>query len=364
MERVAWDLARRWATSGHRVSCVTTPLPGARAGNPHRPQLVDGVWVHHVEGRPGSYAGRWRRRAAGFTATQEWDVVLSVSSAAHALVRSGARGRPVVMQAHGTAWAEVTSALRSGTWQAPLRAARSARGLGIDAAAYRRYSAVVAVGDGIAGELRRWPRPVAPRHVVLIRNGIPTITVEGDLQAVRASLDVAPDDRLAVFAGRLVHDKGPDLALEAARSAGWQLRVFGEGPLTAQLSARLRQCGEDPRRVLRGWVLSDELRRALAAADLAVLPSRRVEGLSIVALEAIAAGTSLLAAEHNRPSLTPLGAAVIFADGDASSLADAMRSYQGARRGVVLPPEYDADAVADRYVELFDRLRGGGRGRS
>jgi glycosyltransferase involved in cell wall biosynthesis len=360
MERVAWDLGRRWLAEGHNVTCVTTPLAEQGPDGCEPTRWVDGILVHHVDGRPGSYSGGWRRRAAAFVDELDWDVVLSVSSAAHALVRRGTPGRVVVMQAHGTAWAEVVSAWRGTGWKAPVRAVRMARGLWLDALAYRSYATVVAVGDGIAAELSRWPRVLRPRRVELIRNGVAPSPDAVDVRAVRAELGVEPHRPLAVFAGRLVDDKGPDRAIEAARLAGWQLRVFGDGPLRGRIAELLEGSGEEPSRVVRGWVDSDHLRQALAAADLLLLSSRRVEGLPLVALEAVASGTPVLAGEQNRSSLAALAGAVTFARCDGPSLAAAMRAHRPPPGGAALAADLSAAGVADKYLELFTQLRNGG----
>ena len=97
----------------------------------------------------------------------------------------------------------------------------------------------------------------------------------------------------ALYAGRLVEEKGAGLAIEAAARAGVPLAVAGsgpeEGPLRA-LAARL----ESPVRFL-GHLTTTELTRARSAAAFCVMPSRWDEPCPYSAIEAMAAGLPVLA---------------------------------------------------------------------
>ena len=113
----------------------------------------------------------------------------------------------------------------------------------------------------------------------------------------RRALGLDGDTVLAVFAGRLVDHKNVDSLLDAfARvpRSGPQLRllVAGDGPLRAQLEARVVELGLSDRVRLLG--MRNDVRDLVLAGDFLVLPSLR-EGLSNVLLEAMAEARAVIA---------------------------------------------------------------------
>ena len=93
----------------------------------------------------------------------------------------------------------------------------------------------------------------------------------------------------ALYAGRLSHEKGVAVALEAAEHVGVRVVVAGEGPLEIELRERFGRAEflgrVDPQRV------SELLRSARAA----VVPSLGLENASMSVLEAMAAGVPVCA---------------------------------------------------------------------
>jgi len=174
--------------------------------------------------------------------------------------------------------------------------------------------------------------------------------------------------QLVGSAGRLSHEKGPDLFLAAASRIRYtcpQARfiLFGEGPMADVI----RRQAED--RQLAGVVgmagYLPELERELPAFDLLVNPSR-MEGLPNIVLEAMAAHLPVVATDVG-------GVREIIIDGqtgrlvraDVASLAEAMRlalsqqdlAKQYAERAYEHVREnYSFAAQAERYAEVYDRL--------
>ena len=98
-----------------------------------------------------------------------------------------------------------------------------------------------------------------------------------------------------LFLGRLVPIKGVDVLLRAA--AGLEpkveLRIAGDGPERARLSAMAAELGVDAR--FEGWVAGDRKKALLRACDALVVPSRPGDGLPTVLAEARAHALPIIA---------------------------------------------------------------------
>jgi glycosyltransferase involved in cell wall biosynthesis len=91
-----------------------------------------------------------------------------------------------------------------------------------------------------------------------------------------------------VIISALVPYKRVDLAIEAARASGKQLRVIGNGPLRESLADRAAGVAE-----FLGWVSTEEIIRQVGRAQSLILPG--VEDFGITCLEAMACGTPVVA---------------------------------------------------------------------
>jgi glycosyltransferase involved in cell wall biosynthesis len=105
--------------------------------------------------------------------------------------------------------------------------------------------------------------------------------------AARARFDL--DGFVVAFLGRLIHDKGVDLLIDALPD-GATLLVGGDGPERASLVRR----AANARVRFVGHVAGDDKLALLATADALAIPSR-VDGAPTVALEALAAGLPIVA---------------------------------------------------------------------
>ncbi len=103
----------------------------------------------------------------------------------------------------------------------------------------------------------------------------------------------AGEPRHALYAGRLVEEKGVETAIEAAAGAGVPLAVAGAGPQEEALRALAGRLGA-PVRFL-GSLGPEELAEARAAAAFSVIPSRWDEPCPYAAIESLAAGVPVLA---------------------------------------------------------------------
>jgi glycogen(starch) synthase len=139
-------------------------------------------------------------------------------------------------------------------------------------------------------------------RIAVIPNGIdPTDLVPvADLDALRREF-AQPDERLVVLVGRLVYEKGFQLALEALpglieRVGNVRFIVAGSGTHEQELRSQAAELGLDDHGVFLGWIGDDVLHSLYRIADLCVVPSI-YEPFGLVALEAMASGCPCLVAD-------------------------------------------------------------------
>jgi glycosyltransferase involved in cell wall biosynthesis len=157
---------------------------------------------------------------------------------------------------------------------------------------------VCVVAQPIATAIRAAGRA---KPVSVVPNGLdPTEPIAPVERAAARRRYGFPDDAVVALAiGRLSHEKGVDLLLDAfaqavAQEPRLRLLVAGDGPERPRLEAAIARAQLVDRVVLPGQVR--EVRSAYAAADLLVVPSR-TEGLPNVVLEALDAGLPILATQ-------------------------------------------------------------------
>jgi glycosyltransferase involved in cell wall biosynthesis len=119
--------------------------------------------------------------------------------------------------------------------------------------------------------------------------------------------------RYALASGRLVEEKGFDIAIAAARAAAVPLLIAGAGPDEPRL--RALAAGADVR--FTGWLSAAELARLRSEAAVVLAPSRWEEVCPYAVLDALAAGVPVLASDlGGLPELVGVGAALAARDGD------------------------------------------------
>jgi glycosyltransferase involved in cell wall biosynthesis len=133
------------------------------------------------------------------------------------------------------------------------------------------------------------------------------------------SASAAHEGRYALCVGRLVEEKGFDLAVQAARAAGVPLKIVGRGPE----EARLRSLSHDADVELLGELEPAELERVRSGAAVQLAPSRCEEQSPYAVLEAMAAGVPVLASQlGGLPELA--GADASLPPGDAAAWAESL----------------------------------------
>ncbi|MGH2879001.1 MAG: glycosyltransferase family 4 protein [Solirubrobacteraceae bacterium] len=140
------------------------------------------------------------------------------------------------------------------------------------------------------------------RRITVIPNGIDPSDLRpvDDLQSLRAQF-ASPEQKLVLLVGRLVYEKGFQLALEALpgvidRVPGVRFLVAGSGTHEAELKAQAERLGLSEHGVFLGWIGDDALHSLYRIADLCVVPSL-YEPFGLVALEAMASGCPCIVAD-------------------------------------------------------------------
>jgi glycosyltransferase involved in cell wall biosynthesis len=211
--------------------------------------------------------------------------------------------------------------------------------------AARRLDAAIAVADSVAHRLVAAGVPQDVLH--LIPNAIAPARAALSRDDARAMLGLPPDVPAVGWIGRLSHEKGPDLMIDALVAApSLHLAIVGDGPATDDARLRARDRGVAERVTFCGAI--PDAARLLAAFDLVALSSR-TEGTPMSLLEAMQARCPVVAfAVGGIPNA--LGdTGVLVPAGDAAALGAALHALGGdpARRKAL------AAAAATRAAEHF-----------
>ena len=216
----------------------------------------------------------------------------------------------------------------------------------------RSARAVISNSAQAAGRIRDVMRGGPSVHVVANGIDMPMPLDATRRQALREEMGAIDGRTLALFVGRLTHQKNVDLLLDAMatlpRSERPTVALAGHGPLRETLEVRALSLGllDD----VRFLGERRDARELMQAADVLVLPSRD-EGQSNVVLEAMAAGLAVLATRvgGNAELIEDGVSGVLFDCSDAAALRSALRRAAGDLPWCRRLGEAARSRVADRY---------------
>lgn len=328
------EINRRLVAAGHRVTVLTTRFPGCID------RVSDGVRYVHI----GFGAGRTRlTRLFGYllglpcaVRGSAADLVVEDFFAPISTIAAPLwTGRPTIGVVQ---WLNAREKARQ--YKLPVHL--------VERFGVRHHRRLIAVSEGIADRLR----VMNPRAAVeVIGNGV-------DPAAFGTTPQLGDD---VVFIGRLeTAQKGLDLLLTAWAAASLQIAcqlvIAGTGPDERRLRDQAAELGITDRVRFIGWVSGAAKYQLLAAARLAVMPSR-FETFGVVAIEALATGTPVVA--FDIPCLReviPTGCGLRIAPFDVTAYAQAITElYHNPAAVTAAAPHarafaagYDWDIVADR----------------
>ena len=210
------------------------------------------------------------------------------------------------------------------------------------------------------------------RRVAVIPNGVDPSELRptGDLRALRSEF-AQPHEKLVLLVGRLVYEKGFQLALDALPGViggvgDVRFLVAGSGTHEAELKAQAERLGLNEHGTFLGWIGDDVLHSLYRIADLCVVPSI-YEPFGLVALEAMASGCPCIVADTGGlREVVPLGERVglRFNGGDAEHLGvmiERLLVDDGLRDRLVTEASehvlsFDWDDIALRTRGIYDEL--------
>ena len=358
-------LAAALARQGHKVHVFTR-----RGSEQPMHARMDGVHYHRCDYEPGdgllddvdrmndAFLQRiwYVEQFTGF-----FDVVHGHDwLTATALAGLGEADRQRVMTIHSTEFGRCGNTFPDGM----AHEVRMRERMGVEAA-----DRVIAVSETTRKEVA-WMYEVPAEKSAAVFNGLDVggFQLEGiDPGTVKRRYSLGPTDPTVLFCGRLMHQKGPDLLVEAIPSV---LRYYpqarfifaGDGGMRGELERRVRELGIAHAVRLLGYRSGMELRELFHAAQVVCVPSRN-EPFGIVVLEAWAAGKPVVTTQvggpaeyvtHEHDGLKIYPNADSIAWGLGTIFKDFDRLRQMGRRGrQTLQEGFSWDAVAERTVEAY-----------
>ena len=176
------------------------------------------------------------------------------------------------------------------------------------------------------------------------------------------------DGPVVFFCGRHEERKGLRVLVEAVQQHSLPVRVWigSDGPDTEEL---IGSTAGDARFEWLGRVTDDEKFSRLRSADIFCAPSLHGESFGVVLIEAMAAGTTVVASalDGYRNVATDNVDSILVEPGDPGALADALRSIIDDRAladrlrdaGTQRANQFAMTSLADRYLEIYSALASG-----
>lgn len=149
----------------------------------------------------------------------------------------------------------------------------------------------------------QWAFGLPADKLVMVPNGVDsevyTSNEEGSLRQFRSRFAL-PEEKIVLFVGRLVYEKGVHVLVNAVPKVLEKINakfvIVGNGYMKEQLSALVKSMGLSHKVLFTGFVDDETLRRLQKCADASVVPSL-FEPFGIVALEAMASKSPVVVSD-------------------------------------------------------------------
>jgi len=296
-----YNLSKSLAKNGANVYVVTCDFPGAP-----QHESTDGVEVYRIDS--------YKNPAPDF-ATWVYLMNVNMQKEAAALARS-LGGQIDIFHAHdwlvATAGIGLKHVFRK-PFFATIHSTEIGRRNGIhtdyermihETEAWLTYEAwkVICCSDYMISHVR-WAFGLPPDKLVMVPNGVNFAAYakveKEDLSQFRNRFAL-PQEKIVLFVGRLVFEKGAHVLVSAVPKVLEKLDakfvIVGNGYMKDQLSDLVRGMGIAHKVMFTGFVDDETLRKLQKCADVSVVPSL-FEPFGIVALEAMAAGSPVVVSD-------------------------------------------------------------------
>ena len=171
-------------------------------------------------------------------------------------------------------------------------------------------------------------------------------------------------------AGRIVHQKGLDLAMRALgglKDLNWEWRIAGDGPQMELLKSLAKELGIAERVIFLGWQSREPLMKCYQAANVFLFPSRH-EGMPNALLEAMASGLPVVASciAGNEELVVDGKTGYLVRSEDIESLRNALkgllsdaalREQMGIASRQYVEANYSWESTAQQYVMLLEKVK-------
>jgi len=294
-------LSKSLAQNGVKVYVVTCDFPGAPAH-----EVIDGVEVYRVDSykNPSPDFATWvylmnvnmQREAAALTAKLNGKI--DVFHAHDWLVANAGIGlkhvfrKPLLVTMHST---EIGR--REGTHTDTERMIHETE-------AWLTYEAwrVICCSEYMVSHVK-WAFGLPNDKLVMVPNGVNTHVYapleKQDLTAFRRGFAL-PDEKLVLFVGRLVYEKGAHVLINAIpkilAKVNAKFVIVGSGYMKEQLSNIVKSMSLEHKVLFTGFLDEEDLLKLQKCADVSVVPSL-FEPFGIVALEAMAAQSPVVVSD-------------------------------------------------------------------
>ena len=234
---------------------------------------------------------------------------------------------------------------------------------------YKKVNRIIAVSNAVKDFMSYFANP---EKIVVIPNAIHTseYRLNVDKQDLRNELNIAPDEKVILFLGRLVFRKGVHILIDAFKKLNadplTRLYIIGTGSMEATLRGMVSAFNLSNRVVFVGRVSHELKIKYLNAADFVVAPSIYGEAFGIVVIEALAAGKPVIATRvGGMKDILHHGEDGFFVPAaDSNTLKDTMELLlkdedllkKMSKNALETAKRYDWEVVGKEILDLYNSL--------
>ena len=294
-------LSKSLAKNGAKVYVMTCDFPGAPAH-----ETIDGVEVYRVDS--------YRNPAPDFAT---WVFLMNVNMQREAAALAAKLGGKIdVFHAHDWLVANAGIGLKH-VFRKPLLVTMHSTEVGRregvhtdterminETEAWLTYEAwkVICCSEYMVSHVK-WAFGLPSDKLVMVPNGVNTHVYEHaakqDLKMFRSTFAL-PEEKLVLFVGRLVYEKGAHVLINAIpkvlEKVDAKFVIVGSGYMKEQLSNIVKSMGLEHKVLFTGFLDDETLLKLQKCADVSAVPSL-FEPFGIVALEAMAAKSPVVVSD-------------------------------------------------------------------